>query len=327
MWSRSIGLIITFALGILVAPLISTAQPPGKVFRIGVLSFSVTAGRDHSLDGLQQGLRELGYVEGQNLALEQRDAEGHSERLPDLATTLVDLRVEVLVALGSAATRAAQRATSTIPIVMVTSVDPVASGFIASLARPSGNITGVSFVEALGGKRLELLKEAVPTVSRIAALWNPGNPTTASFLQETQGAAQALGVQLHVLAGPPNDFEGAYTATSSGRAEALIVMPDASFTNHATRIVNFAQRHRLPAIYPVREFVDAGGLMSYASSWTALFPRAATYVDKILKGMKPADLPVEQPTKFELVINLKTAKAMGLTLSPTLLFQATEVIQ
>ena len=327
MWSSPIGLIITFALGILMAPRTSTAQPPGKVFRIGVLSFSVTAGRDHSLDGLQQGLRGLGYVEGQNLAIAQRDAEGHSERLPALATTLVDLRVEVLVALGAAATRAAQRATSTIPIVMVTSADPVTSGFTASLARPSGNITGVSSVEVLGGKRLELLKEAVPTVSRIAALWNPGNPATASFVQEAQGAAQALGVQLHVLAGPPNDFEGAFTAASSGRAEALIVLPDASFTSHATRIVDFAHRHRLPAIYPVREFVDAGGLMSYGLSWPDMGRRAAIFVDKILKGATPADLPVEQAMKFTLIINLKAAQELGLTLPSHLLVFADEVIR
>jgi putative ABC transport system substrate-binding protein len=327
MWFSTVGSIITLLLSLLVAPLAAEAQPPGKVFRIGVLSFSVTAGRDRSLDGLQQGLRALGYVEGQNLAMEQRDAEGHSERLPALATTLVDLQVEVLVALGAAATRAAQRATSTLPIVMVTSVDPVASGFIASLARPSGNITGVSSVDTLGGKRLELLKEAVPTVSRIAALWNPGNPAMASFVHEAQGAAQALGVQLHVLAGPPNDFEGAFTATSSGRAEALIVLPDASFTNHATRIVDFAHRHRLPAIYPVREFVDAGGLMSYGLSWPDMGRRAATLVDKILKGATPADLPVEQAMKFALVMNLKAAQELGLTLPPHLLVFADEVLR
>ncbi len=326
MWRSTIGLIV--ALGIFVAPLTATAQPPGKVFRIGWLFFGLAP--DRTLGGLQQGLSELGYVEGQNLAIEQRYAEGHAERLPDLATDLVRLRVEVLVANGSASTFAAQRATSTIPIVMLGGgVDPVASGFIASLAHPGGNITGVSALGVdLSGKRLEILKEAVPAVSRIAAFWNPANPITAPYLHATKAAAQALGVELHVLeVRTLNDFEGAFAAATSGHAEALIVMLDAFLDGQRMRIVEFAQRHRLPEMYPNREFVDAGGLMSYAPRGTDMGRRAATFVDKILKGAQPADLPVEQAMKFELVINLKTAKALGITIPSHLLVLADEVIQ
>jgi putative ABC transport system substrate-binding protein len=322
---RTIGSIVTLTLGLLCAPLITNAQQLGKVVRIGLLSFSVAG--NLSIAGLRQGLRELGYVEDQNLALVQRDAEGQYERLPDLATDLVGLQVEVLVAQGVAATRAAQRATSTIPIVMMHGGDPIASGFIASLARPGGNITGVIAAATLNEKRLELLKEAVPEVSRIAVLWNPENPATASFVQATQGTAQALGLQLQMLAGPPNDFEGAFAAVLSGRVEALIVLPDAFFARHRARIADFAQRHRLPAMYPDPEYVRAGGLMSYATSWLAMGHRAATFVEKILHGAKPADLPVEQALKFEFVINLKAAQTLGLTLPPHLLVLADEVIR
>jgi len=310
-----------------VVPLISTAQLPGKVFRVGWLTLGFPAQPD--LDGLRQGLRELGYVEGQNLVIEARYAEGQVERLSDLATELVRLHIHVMIAAGSAATRAAQQATSTIPIVMTTYMDAVAQGFVGSLARPGGNITGLAGpgVE-LSGKRLEILKEAVPEVARIAVLWNPANTSTAPNLRATQAAAQALGVELHVLeVRTPSDFEGAFDAATRGRAGALLVMPDAFLAGDPTRIVDFAQQHGLPGMYPVREYVAAGGLMSYAPSWAAMFLRAATYVDKILKGVKPADLPVEQPTKFELILNLKTAKALGITFPPTLLILADEVIQ
>jgi putative ABC transport system substrate-binding protein len=319
--------ILLFALSVLVVPRISTAQPPGKVFRIGWLAVSFPAQPD--LDGLRQGLRELGYVEGQNLVIEERYAEGKFERLSDLATELVRLNIHVLIAAGSAAIRAAQQATSTIPIVMTTLTDAVAQGFVGSLARPGGNITGLAgFGVELSGKRLEILKEAVPEVARIAILWNPANPNTAPFLRETQAAAQTLGVELHVLeVRTPNDFEGAFAAVTRGRAGAPLVVGDGFLSGSRTRIVDFAQRNGLPGMYSDREWVDAGGLMAYTSSWTAMFPRAATYVDKILKGVKPADLPVEQPTKFELVINLKTAKALGITIPPTLLFRADEVIR
>jgi putative tryptophan/tyrosine transport system substrate-binding protein len=332
-----IGFIITCALGcLLVAPLGADAQPPTKVYRIGWLNlgyphdtFSKSDQVRPDLVALRQGLRALGYVEGQNLGIEERYAEGKVERLSDLATGLVRLKVDVIIAAGSAATRAAQQATSTIPIVMTTVADAVAQGFVGSLAWPGGNITGLAGPGvALSGKRLELLKEAVPEVSRIAVLWNPANPTMVSFLPETQAAAQALGVELHVLeVRSPNDFEGAFAAVTSGRAGALLVIGDALLNGNRTRIVDFAQQHGLPGMYPFRDYVDAGGLMSYAPSWTAMFPRAATYVDKILKGAKPADLPVEQPMKFELVINLKTAKALGITMPPSLLLLADEVIQ
>ena len=235
----------------------------------------------------------------------------------------------MIVAAGTAAIRAAQQATSTIPIVMTTYADAVAQRFVGSLAQPGGNITGVAGLGVeVSGKRLELLKETVPGVSRIAALWNPANPTTAPFLHATQTAAQALGVELHVLeVRTLHDFEGAFAAVTRGRAGALLVMPDALLAGNRTRIVDFAHQHGLPAMYPVRDYVDAGGLMSYASSWTAMFPRAATYVAKLLKGANPADLPVEQPTKFELVINLRVAKALGITMPPSLLLLADEVIQ
>jgi len=332
----AVALIVTLALALLVVALAAEAQQPTKVYRIGWLNlgfpddtFSKSDQVRPDLDGLRQGLRALGYVEGQNLVIEARFAEGKVERLSDLATELVRHKVDVILAAGTAATRAAQQATSTIPIVMTTYMDAVAQGFVGSLAQPGGNITGVAGLGVeLSGKRLELLKETVPGVSRIAALWNPANPTTAPFLHATQAAAQSLGVELHVLeVRTPHDFEGAFAAVTSGRAGALIVMPDALLSGNRTRIVDFAHQHGLPGMYPVRDYVDAGGLMSYASSWTAMFPRAATYVDKILKGAKPADLPVEQPTKFELVINLKAAKALGLTIPPTVLFQADEVIR
>lgn len=327
MWFRAVVSIVMLTGSLLPVSLVAAAQPPGKVVQIGWLFFGFAS--SDGLDGLQQGLRELGYVEGQNLAIAQRHAEGYYERLPDLATDLVRLQVEVLVAAGSAAVLAAQRATSTIPIVMVGGGgDPGASGYIASLAQPGGNITGVSSQQvALLGKRLELLKEAVPEVSRMAALWNPGNPTTAPFVRETQVAAQALGVQLQVLEGPPNDFERAFAAAPSGRAEALIVLPDALLTHHRTRIVDFAQRHRLPGMYPDRAYVHAGGLMSYTTSGADMGRRAATFVEKILNGATPADLPVEQAMKFALVMNLKTAKALGITIPPHLLVLADEVIQ
>jgi putative ABC transport system substrate-binding protein len=323
MWRSTIGLIVAF--GMLVAPLPATAQPQGKVVRIGWLYFGVASG--DMIEGLRQGLREFGYVEGQNLTIEQRNAGGDSERLPALATDLVQLPVDVLGAAGAATTRAAQRATSTIPIVIMTSTDPVQAGLVASWVRPGGNITGVSSLQvALLGKRLELLKEVVPTISRIATLWNPANPTP--FLPETQVAAQALGVQLHAVGvSTPSEFEGACAVAASSHAEALIVMPDSFLHNHRTRIVTCAQQHRLPGMYPDPGYVREGGLMSYATSVLAMGHRAGTLVGKILQGATPADLPVEQATKFEFLINLKTAKSLGIMIPPHLLTLADEVIQ
>jgi len=324
---RTIGSIVTITLGLLCAPLTIDAQPPGKVFRIGRLTLASPFTGD--LDGFRQDLRELGYVEGQNLVIEDRSAEGSVDRLGALATDLVQRQMDVIVAGGSAAIHAAQQATRTIPIVMMTNTDAVAQGFANSLAHPDGNITGLAgFGVELHGKRLELLKEVVPTATRIAALWNPAITSLAPFLRETQAAAQALGVELLVLeVRTPNEFEDAFAAAISGRAEALIVMDGAFLRDHRTRIVDLAQRHRLPGMYPNREFVDAGGLMSYAPRGTDMGRRAAVYVDKILKGAKPADLPMEQAMKFELVMNLKAAQALGLTLPPHLLVLADEVMR
>jgi len=321
-----VGLLF-LALSLLMAPLAAEAQPQGKVFRIGWLALGSPS--SHDAEAFLQGLRELGYVEGQNIVMESRWAEGNVNRLGALATDLVQHHVDVLVAIGDAPTRAAQQAPSAIPIVMSVATDPVAQGFVVSLARPNGNSTGVTGLGGgLSAKRLELLKEVLPTASRIAALWHPANPLTAPYVQETRAAAQALGVELHVLeVRTPADVEGAFAAATRGRAEALIVLPDAFLQSHQQQIVDLAHRHRLPGMYPQRGYGDAGGLMSYAADLRDRRRRIAAYVDRILKGAKPADLPVEQPTKFELVLNLKTAQALGITLPPSLLVLADEVIQ
>jgi putative ABC transport system substrate-binding protein len=315
------------ALRLFLAPAAADAQRPDHIFRIGRLTLASPSADD--LDGLRQGLRELGYIEGQNIVIEPRSAEGNVDRLGALALDLVRQHLDVIVAGGSPAIHAVQQATRTVPIVMTTDTDAVAQGFVVSLARPGGNITGLAGLGVeLSGKGLELLKEVVPTASRIAALWNPTNASLAPFLRETQAAAQALGVALQVLeVRTPQEFEGAFAAATREQAEALIVMRDAFLLDHRTRIVDLAQRHRLPGMYPRRSYVDIGGLMSYAADMPNQQRRAAAYVDKILKGANPADLPVEQPTKFELVINLKTAQALGLMIPPTLLFQADEVIR
>jgi putative ABC transport system substrate-binding protein len=281
------------------------------------------------LEAFRQGLRDLGYVEGQNLVIESRYAEGREERLPDLAAELVRLKVDVIVA-GGPAIRAAQHATSTIPIVMAVTGDPVQSGYVASLARPGGNITGVSVLGAeLTGKRLEILKETVPQSTRIAVLANPATPTYGALMHDLTVTARALGLHLHVLElRSPDELDPAFAAMRRAGAEALFVVEDPLLIDHLRgRIADLAATHRLPAIYSWKMSVAAGGLMSYGPSMPDMTRRAATYVDKILKGTTPGELPVERPMKFELVINLKTAKALGLTIPPTLLFQADEVIQ
>ncbi len=324
------GLLVALALGLLAAPT-AAAQPP-RMPRIGYLeAYSPSAGALR-LESFRQGLRELGYVEGQNVAIEYRDAAGDTERLSQFAAELVRLRVDVIVTLATPGALAARRATNAIPIVVVAMADPVRDGLVASLARPGGNITGSTFLgPELVPKRLELLKEAVPGASRVAVLWHPevySERTMTDMLKETEGAARTLGVQLQALgARGPNDFAGAFAAMRRGRADALIVFPSPMFYYEHRRIVDLAAKARLPAVYPWREGVDAGGLMGYGASIPDLFRRAATYVDKILKGTKPADLPVEQPTRFELVVNLKTAKALGLTFPQTILVRADQVIQ
>jgi putative ABC transport system substrate-binding protein len=314
------------------APLAAEAQQAAKVARIGYLSTSLASSADRR-DAFLQGLRDLGYVEGRNVAIEYRDAEGKVERIPALAAELVALKVDVIVVPGSTrVTLAAMQATKTIPIVFSNVGDPVESGLVTNLARPGGNVTGLSSLgPELVGKRLELLKQAVPGVSRVAVLWLPGalgERTDKDMLTRADVAARALGVRLQfVEARGADEFARAFSDMSSARAGALTVLPSARFLREHKRLVDLAAKNRLPAVYASREFVDAGGLMSYGANSADLSRRAATYVDKILKGAKPGDLPVEQPTKFELVINLKTAKALGLTIPKSVLAHADEVIQ
>ena len=324
MWLSMVVCIVT--LGFFLVPDPSHAQAGAKMPRIGILTPNFDP--RSPFEAFRQGLRDLGYVEGQSIALEYRFAEGKAERLPALAAELVRLKVDVIVADAGAAARAAQHATETIPIVCTAFFDPVGQGFIASLARPGGNITGLSFNDAaLMGKRLELLKEVVPGVTRVGYLWHTA-PITARSLQETERAARALGLQLHpVEVREPYPFDQAFATMAEAHADALLMQPSGLFFTRRTEIVDLAVQTRLPGIFDVREFAEAGGLMAYGNSLPAVFYRVATYVDKILKGAKPAELPVEQAMKFELVINLKTAKALGLTIPPTLLFQADEVIQ
>ena len=314
------------------APLAAEAQQAAKVARIGYLSPNLAAS-PHLRDAFLQGLRDLGYVEGRNVVIEYRDAEGKLERLPTLAAELVALKVDVLFAGGgSRAAVAAKQATRTVPIVFTGVGDPVESGLVTSLARPGGNVTGLSSLgPELVGKRLELLKQAVPGVSRVAVLWQPGalpERTEKDILKEIEVAARALGVRPQfVEARGPADIDRAFSDMTRARAGALTVLPSNMFHREHRRLVDLAAKNGLPAVYPWRDYVDAGGLMSYGPNLADNLRRAATYVDKILKGAKPGDLPVEQPTKFELVINLKTAKAVGLTIPQSVLGRADEVIQ
>jgi putative ABC transport system substrate-binding protein len=311
-------------LSLLAAPFTVTAQERSKVPRIGILT--PAAGASTPLwEAFRQGLRDLGYVEGQNIVLEYRFAAGQNERLPALAAELVQLQVDLIVTNSGAGAQAAKDATETIPIVTTTSGHYV----VASLARPGGNITGLTLMTPeLGGKRLELIKDALPHVSRVAVLQNVGNPVSADELREVEAAAHGLGLQLHALAvRHPDELDSVFAAMTREGAEALIALADAVFWYHRTRVVAPAAQHRLPAVFDAREFAEAGGLMTYGPSVPDSYRRAAVYVDKILKGTKPADLPVERPVKFELVINLKTAKALGVTIPPALLFQADEVLQ
>ena len=316
--------------GLLAAPLAAEAQPAGKEPRIGFLSVTSPSDRPPLLDAFRQGLRELGWVEGQNIVIDYRYAEDRDDRLPGLAAELVRLKVDLIVSWGTQGVTAAKNATETIPIVMIAVRDPVGTGLIASLVRPGGNVTGVSGYAGLEivAKQLVLLKETVPKIRRVAILSNPANAYHQLAIRELTVAARSLGVQLQLLeARGPNEFDGAFAAMAKERVGALLVLSDAVLNSHRTRLADLAARSRLPAAYGVRESVEAGGLMSYGPSFLDLFRRAATYVDKILKGAKPADLPVEQPTEFELVINLKTAKALGLEVPPTLLARADEVIE
>ena len=324
-------LIVLLAVAVLGVPLAAEAQQAASLPRIGFLAAASPSDPrvPRFLQAFRQGLRELGYVEGQNIAIEFRWAEGQYDRLPGLAAELVRLKVTVIVAAGPPAIQAAKQATETIPIVMAAVADPVAAGFVASLARPGGNITGLSLMlSELVGKQLELLKEVLPKVSRVALLGNPANPNYAPLVQQAQDAARALGVRLQPLeARDPSEIDSAFTAITTERAGAVIVLTDTVLLDHRTRIADHAVRRRLPTVFGVSEFAEAGGLLAYGPSLADGFRRAASYVDKILKGAKPADLPVEQPTTFELVINLKTAKALGLTIPQALLLRADRVIE
>ena len=305
------------------------AQQTGKIPRIGYLS-SLSASSDSSRhDAFRQGLKELGYVEEKNVAVEYEFAQGKLDRLPDLAGELVRLKVDVIVVGGSTATRAAKNATKLIPIVMINVTDPVVLGFVVSLARPGGNITGLSnLAPELGGKRLELLKEIVPQLSRVAVLGDPNSPAYGPQLNELKLAARALGLRLQpVEVRGPGDLENAFSAMIKAHAGAFMGLQQPTIDILRKRIMDLAGKNRLPAMYPNRENVEAGGLISYAADISTMFRRAATYVDKILRGTKPADLPVEQPMKFELVINLKAAKQIGLTIPQWTLMKADRVIK
>ena len=316
--------------GLLAAPLAVKAQPPSKTFRIGYLEFGSAAPGTPHVEAFREGLRHLGWVEGQNIAIEVRDAEGKQDRLPELAIGLVNLKVDLIFASATPAALAAKQATTTIPIVIGFVADPVGSGLVPRLAHPRGNITGWTHLAGLelNAKRLDILKEAIPEATHIAALWNPANPIHGPSLKVIEAAARRLKVQLHPTGvQDPDQLEGAFSTMAQERVQALTVPPDGMFLAHQARIIDLAARHRIPAMYGVRELVEAGGLMGYGVNLPEMYRRGAFFVDRILKGAKPGNLPVEQPTKFELVINLKTAKALGLTIPPSLLQRADQVIE
>ena len=320
---------ILVAVVLLAVAVIAEAQQAKKVPRIGYLQAPSPSAVAARTEAFRQGLRELGYAEGKNIVIEYRYAEGKSERIPALAAELVHLKVDVIVSGGSLLTRAAKEATVTIPIVMAQDIDPVSNGFVASLARPGGNITGLStLAPEISGKRLELLREIIPKLSRVAVLGTSTQPGNPQQLRETELAAKAFAVQLQYLdVLSSKDIETAFRAASKGRADAVLMMVAGAVAGgHRTQFAELAVKNRLPTMYPQNTYVEAGGLMNYGVSFTELDRRAATYVDKILKGAKPADLPVEQPTKFEFIINLKAAKQIGLTIPQWTLMKADRVI-
>jgi ABC-type uncharacterized transport system substrate-binding protein len=330
-WSVVSKRVFCFALSaLLIAFCVSAeAQQPTKIPRIGFLSATPASAVADRIKAFRAGLRDLGYIERQNIIIEWRFAEGKPDLLRALAAELVRLKVDVIVTAGSASTRPAKEATVTTPIVMGFDNDPVGSGFVASLARPGGNITGLSILSPeISGKQLELLKEIVPTLSRVAVLGTSNEPGNAQGLRETELAAKAFGVQVQYLeVRDTKDIETAFRAANKGRADAVLLLPSAILLSQRTQLAELAAKSRLPATYSRREYVEDGGLMTYGPSINDLFRRAAIYVDKILKGAKPADLPVEQPMKFEFVINLKTAKQIGLTIPPNVLARADRVIK
>jgi putative ABC transport system substrate-binding protein len=323
------ALVITLTLGAFASPVTADAQQAAKVPRIGVLHPGAPATSSHFAAAFDQGLLEHGYREGQNIVLERRFAEAKAERMSEIAAELVRLKVDVIVTSTDPGIAAVKQQTQTIPIVMANSTDPVGTGFVGSLARPGGNVTGLSSLSPeLSGKRLELLKEALPGLSRVAIVWNPDVRGGVLDYKETESAARSLRLQLQsVEVNRADDFDRAFAALTTGRAEALTVAAFSLAFRNRSQIASLAQKNRLPSMFGLREFADAGGLMAYGPNYADGWRRAAAYVDKILKGAKPGELPVEQPTKFELVINLKTAKALGLTIPPSLLRRADHVIQ
>ena len=317
------------ALVLLIAPLVAGAQPAGRVYRIGMLETRSAALNAANIDAFRQGMRELGYKEGQNLEVVYRSSDGRDERFPDLANELMRLKVDLILTRGTPATLAAKSATRTIPVVMASVGDPVGTGIVASLGRPGGNVTGLSnFNVEIYAKRLELLRELLPRLTRIAGLFNMGNPVLPLQWKEVQRAARSVSIQPQLLdVRRPEDLPRAFEAAATERADALIVALEGLTLGNLRLIAELAAKHRLPSIYGVRQYADYGGLITYGPSDLHLYHRAATFVDKIFKGAKPAELPIEQPMKFELVINLKTAKALGLTIPPSLLLRADEVIE
>jgi putative tryptophan/tyrosine transport system substrate-binding protein len=326
---RTVARLVLCALGLLTAPLATRAQPAGGTVTIGYLGNASPALEADLVDAFREGLRQLGYMEGHNLVIRYQWAEGQQERHAVLARELIGLKPDIILTAGTPGTLAAKHATQSIPIVTAIAGDPVEAGLVASLAKPGGNVTGLSTLATeLEGKRLELFKQAVPKLSRVVALLNPANAFTTIAWQAIQPAAETLDVQLQpVEVRGPNDLDRALATIKEAGPDGLIVIPDRFLLTYRASILQFMAEHRLPGMFPFREFVEEGGLLAYGPDYTDMYRRAATFVDKILRGAQPADLPMEQPTKFELVINLKTAQALGLTITPTFLFQADEVIR
>jgi len=325
-----IGLAAVLGVVTLATPFAGEAQQPTKVYRIGYVTVPSRATAGSVANTFQVGLRDLGWIEGKNVTIDYRFGEGHVERLPELVADMVRQRPDVIVAGANAAVAAVKRATGAIPIVMFLAIDPVGSGLVGSLARPGGNVTGLTLTAGpdIYGKQLQLLRDAFPRVSRVAILVNRDSATYARAKPEIRTATRALGLQQHLMeVGAPSDFDTAFAALPTARPDAIFIPMDSMFYEHRTRLAQLVAATRLPAMWGLREHVEAGGLMVYATDLNDLPRRAAAYVDKILKGAKPADLPVEQPTKFELIVNMKTAKALGLTISPAVLMRADEVIQ
>jgi putative tryptophan/tyrosine transport system substrate-binding protein len=322
-------LALACAVSVVLAPLVAVAQQPGRVYRIGMLETRSAALNATNVDAFRQGLRELGYRERQNLEIAYRSSDGRNERFPDLANELVRLKVDLIVARGTPAALAARNATRTIPVVMASSGDPVGAGLVASLGRPGGNVTGLSnYNVEIYAKRVELLKELVPKATRIAGLFNMGNPVLPIQWNVAERAARSLGMQPQLLdVRRPEDLSRAFDTAAKEHAEALVVALDGLTQANLQPIAELATKHRLPSIFATKEYVDVGGLSSYGASDPHLYQRAAAYVDKIFKGEKPAELPVEQPTKFELAINVKAARALGLAIPPSFLLRADHVIE